>query len=434
MQSKLKSHSCWLTVTFLIVSAAPQVLSEDTVDSHTAKHMGVATCANTVCHGVRLLENDSNVEQNEYQSWLLQDPHSKAYKTLLSAESQSIANKLGLESAATTKVCLDCHADNVPHEQRGPEFLISDGVGCEACHGGSENWLGSHLIKPYSAERNYADGMYPTAPLQQRAELCVSCHVGTPEKFASHDIMGAGHPRLSFELDTFSNRQPVHHVIDADYITRKNQDLPATRLLIGMAVQAQTVAKNLTSELLENHQGHPDLSLFNCHACHNSLNDLQWQKRPSTIGLRPGSIRLNDSSFLLLAALTGALDLDLQRQLFSSIKELHTASAVSVNAVKEAANNLINLTDSTLNLFEQSDLTPQVLRQMIQGVTKLGVDGEYQDYIAAEQAVMALDALSQGIAIDSKFTLFIDEAYRLTENDETYQPKYFKQLLQDAAK
>ena len=72
---------------------------------------------------------------------LLNDRHSKAYKTLLNEESRTIARKLGLKNAHTADICLDCHADNVPKDKRGPEFFISDGVGCETCHGGGENYI-----------------------------------------------------------------------------------------------------------------------------------------------------------------------------------------------------------------------------------------------------------------------------------------------------
>ena len=38
---------------------------------------------------------------------------------------------------------------------------------------------------------------------------------------ANHNIMGAGHPRISFELDTFSWLQPAHYNLDEDYRAEK---------------------------------------------------------------------------------------------------------------------------------------------------------------------------------------------------------------------
>jgi hypothetical protein len=387
------------------------------------KHMGVATCGNSTCHSVKQLEEPSNVLQNEYSTWLFHDRHSKAYSTLLSEESQRIASKLGIKDASKASICLDCHADNVPLEKRGEEFHMTDGVGCEACHGGSEKWLGRHTIKPYSLQRNLADGMYPTANLGERTKLCVSCHVGNEKKLANHTIMGAGHPRLGFELDTFTIRQPEHHVVDQDYLQRKNPDSPIRRLLVGSAVHAQSVAKNLGGSLINNPQGHPEIALYDCHSCHHSLSDLKWKQRPSTAGLKPGAIRLNDSSFIILAALTGALDRKLQDDMLRGISALHSASSDSVSELQLAAAELQTLSVASQNMFENVALTDTDKRKMIEDLMRLGIQGEYRDYIAAEQAVMAMDALSYSLPSEPSLTEVINRAYQYTQNDETYKPE-----------
>ncbi len=394
------------------------------------KHMGVATCGNSTCHGVTQLEVPSNVLQNEYSTWLFHDRHAKAYTTLLNAQSKRIAMKLGIKDASKADICLDCHADNVPTEQRGEEFHITDGVGCEACHGGSENWLATHTIQPYSLARNLADGMYPTSDLAKRTDLCVSCHVGDAKKLANHNIMGAGHPRLGFELDTFTIRQPEHYVVDQDYIERKNLDTPIRRLLVGSAVHAQSVAKNLGGSLVNNPQGYPEIALYDCHSCHHSLNDLKWKQRPSTAGLKPGAIRLNDSSFILLAALAGALDAKLQNDILSGIKTLHSASTKSVQELQQAAANLQNLSVASQTLFEQVSLKDSNKRNMITDLMRLGVRGEYRDYIAAEQAVMAMDALSYSLPEEPSLTEVINKAYRYTQNDEAYKSEKFRKDLE----
>ena len=394
------------------------------------KHMGVATCANSMCHSVTQLEEPSNVLQNEYTTWLFHDRHSKAFTTLRSKESQRIASKLGIGDASKAAVCLDCHADNVPQEKQGDEFHMSDGVGCEACHGGSEVWLSRHTLKPYSNERNIADGMYPTGDLSKRTELCVSCHVGNEKKLANHNIMGAGHPRLSFELDTFTIRQPEHYVVDEDYIQRKGLDNPVRRLLIGSAVHAQSVAKNLAGTLVNNSQGHPEIALYDCHSCHHSLSDVKWQQRPTTAGLKPGAIRLNDSSFILLAALTGALDVQLQNDMLNSIQVLHSASTKSVERFQQAAANLHTLSVASQRIFESSELSDDGRRKMIVDLMRLGVRGEYRDYVSAEQAVMAMDALSYSLPEEPSLTELINNAYRHTQNDETYKSGSFQRDLE----
>ncbi len=394
------------------------------------KHMGVATCANSTCHAVAPHAqtgdpNGSNVQQNEYPTWLLYDPHAKAYTTLLSDESEQIAYKLGLKNASTAPICLDCHADNVAPERRGEEFLLSDGVGCEACHGGAERWLSSHTLMPYDADRNLQDGMYPTSPLPERVTLCLSCHLGNSNKLVSHDIMGAGHPRLSFELDTFTLRQPEHFLVDADYLARKQAESPLRRLLLGVALQAQAVAANLNSTLLEHPQGYPELVLYDCHSCHHPIDDLRWQQRPSTMGLKPGAIRLNDGVFILLSALVAPLDAPLHQQISDAIRELHSASTQSLDDLRAAATVLLNLSKQAYASLDRVEPDDQVKRAMVSSLMHYGVKGEYRDYIAAEQAVMGIDVLAYSLPPNADLLGLVNRAYRLTQDQDAYASDQF---------
>src|SRR6478752_2187925 len=133
------------------------------------KHLGVATCSSSVCHGSVKSKNSYNVQLNEYVTWSHDDSHAKAYNVLKSERSRAIAAKLGLPNAYDAKMCLDCHADNVPETVRGKEFNMADGIGCESCHGGAEKWIESHTMKTTSYEDNLKNGMYPTANLTSRA-------------------------------------------------------------------------------------------------------------------------------------------------------------------------------------------------------------------------------------------------------------------------
>ena len=100
-------------------------------------HMGVFSCAGSTCHGAVQPWQNANILQNEYITWQRKDKHAKAYQVLLNERSKRIARNLGLKSAHTAKICLDCHADNVLEARRYRTFQITDGVTCEACHGGA---------------------------------------------------------------------------------------------------------------------------------------------------------------------------------------------------------------------------------------------------------------------------------------------------------
>ena len=100
--------------------AAPAGLADDHVPAIDADtHLGVASCASSVCHGKLAEQEQENVWLNEFRIWSNEDRHARAYKTLLNKDSKRIARNLGLANAHTADICLDCHADNVPAEKRG---------------------------------------------------------------------------------------------------------------------------------------------------------------------------------------------------------------------------------------------------------------------------------------------------------------------------
>src|SRR5260370_7979620 len=52
--------------------------------------------------------------------------------------------------------------------------------------------------------------MYDTRDLIKQSERCLSCHIGTREKEVDHAMLAAGHPHLTFQLESFSSAMPRH--------------------------------------------------------------------------------------------------------------------------------------------------------------------------------------------------------------------------------
>ena len=77
------------------------------------------------------------------------------------------------------------HATYVPEAQRGPRFKLSDGVGCESCHGPGGQFVSTHVQPTAQHAGNIAAGMYPTdrellAALRGAREA-IDAKPGTPE-------------------------------------------------------------------------------------------------------------------------------------------------------------------------------------------------------------------------------------------------------------
>lgn len=387
-------------------------------------HEGVATCASGVCHGAATERNGTTVLQNEFTTWTRYDPHPGAYAVLLNEDSQRIARNLGLPNAHEADICLDCHADNVPAEFRGAEFRIEDGVGCEACHGGSEDWLVSHKADAATHADNLANGLHPTEIIEERAKLCLSCHLGTEDKFATHEIMGAGHPRLSFELSTFEALQPPHWAYDADYVERKLEIDDFRTWAGGLLTAARANIGLLTGPLVHSGGLFPEIALFDCHSCHHPMSEIRWASTTVTAGLKPGAIRVNAANFVILLPLAEALDPALHQRLLGQIRALNRSVTGGRDALTAAATSLGESVTALEGLID-AGVDAGTRRAILDGVLARAARGDYRDYIAAEQAAMAMDLLLISLGTWEANKPRIDAVFETVEDDEAYRPARF---------
>lgn len=420
----------------LVLVTGYGVRAESVPQYDTVKHLGVASCASSQCHGAAKPYKEGNIRRTEYGEWSrvevdsVKYKHSKAYEVLLNQQSRTIAKKLGLPNAHEAKVCLDCHTDNVPKERRGEKFQVTDGVGCEACHGGGERWIKSHTEEQATHANNITQGMYPTELPYQRAKLCLSCHYGEANKFATHTIMAAGHPRLRFELDTYTIRQE-HYDIDPDYKRRKRFVDSVNVWAIGIATAAaENIAvlhdPNSWSEGL-----FPEIALFDCHACHHSMKDQRLAPRATTRSLAPGAVRLNDSSLVMLYAIAKAVDGAAAEQLLAAIRRLHEATAKDRSAVIERSRELTVVIQAVQDRFQNIHMDRQAAAAIRKTIIELGASGEFRDYSGAEQAEMALEVLAFALGGEQQLRRDTDKLFDLLRDDAKFEPGKFAKTLGD---
>jgi hypothetical protein len=409
----------------------------DAINAH--KHLGVASCASSVCHGASQPFKDSNVMQNEFAIWQQFDPHAnKAYQALTGAEGQAIARKLGLGDATGAKICLDCHADNVPEAMRGEKFQMGDGVGCEACHGGAELWVNSHADKGASHAANLEKGLYPTPDPIKRAELCLSCHMGTTDRMITHRIMGAGHPRLTFELDTFTWLGSPHYQIDADYIQRKGEWSGVRDWGVGQGIAATTLLDTLLDERAGWQGIFPELVLFDCHACHKPMSAGKWGPRQGT-GLGPGVVRLNDANLVMFRHVLAVVDAGAANRIGDQTKALHQATLRDRSATLAAARALRDSIRAALPGVAGHDWGQQSLGGILGSLVRDADRGEFRDFSAAEQAAMAVQsvvvAFQNSGALDEQRSKIlqgrVDALYNSVQNEDAYAMGRFVSALRD---
>ncbi|MBL4671313.1 MAG: hypothetical protein JKX81_03560 [Arenicella sp.] len=419
------------TIVFSLAALTNAFAEDEAVNPNleqtSAKHLGVASCAASTCHGSTLPFVESNVLQNEFRTWNELDPHARAYQTLLSPESKKIARNLGLASAETSDVCLSCHADNVAPTRHGDDFDITEGVGCETCHGGAENYIESHTKA--SHQENLEAGLSKTENPTVRAELCVSCHIGNhTDRKITHTIMGAGHPRLSFELNTFSSIQPAHYQVDSDYTERKGPHNELQIWAIGQLVASEQLLTNIRE--FPRSGLFPELVHMDCLGCHQPMSKIDWAPNPLT-NLAAGSLRYNDAHLLMSYQLAKTVSPSLANEVLGNTQAFLNGGASSNNSDK-LASKLLNNIEKIRTSLEGSPLSQEQANAILNALINNGLSASHQGYASAEQSAMAINSVLRVIITSqddasNKAALLggVETMFKGVNNPERYRPEIF---------
>ena len=284
------------------------------------------------------LTDDSWVLLDEIKIWITSDRHSQAFTALKNERSIHMGKLLGVAEIHRDKRCLACHT-GFPLSAMGddPKLMsaeladtlrVAQGVSCEGCHSSSgdattnpdanKGWYIPHTNKDswrFMSSKDklekfgFADIRLPTT----RTRLCLSCHLGNAAqgKVVTHEMYAAGHPPLpGFELETFAQQMPKHwrdfhkkaEPVRQEFLKKNADDiygrdlykldnLHETNVVLVSALVAFSENLKLASSLANEQltvpvakPEFPELSLFECYACHHDLKDRSWRQRRTLRG------------------------------------------------------------------------------------------------------------------------------------------------------
>jgi Cytochrome c554 and c-prime len=413
-------------LSFAIVTFAMVWGAQAADNAEPSKYNGPGSCSSPSCHGGVQARDQTTVLQNEYSTWVVRDKHAHAFVNLTNPVGVRIAKIMGLPSPDTAPRCLACHALDVPADDRARTFDLTDGVGCENCHGPASAWLGPHTTRGWNYAKSQELGMYDTRDLVKRSEKCLTCHLGTAEKSVDHELIAAGHPDLYFELDSFMAVMPPHwKEVDTD------PWFAVRAMAVGQAVQMREQLKRVARE--SQNGIWPEYAELDCFACHHNLvaaKDSWRQERGyAGPGRRPGNAPFNLSRFVVLnhviqdadPGATGELKAGIDR-VYAGVTALN-ANRQQVSSEATSVSDLAGRLATRLNAMKFDQ--PQTLRLM----KSISADGQAiseQGERPAEQATMALDSLfiayskNGKLANDTQIRAGINGLFRQLDNPSDF--------------
>lgn len=404
-------------------------------------HTGVASCAGSTCHG-RLEGDGKVVRQDELMRW--QEPstpggaHSRAFAVLGGERGRQIAATLGLGNPEQAPMCLGCHATPARGE-RGVRFHSSDGVGCEACHGGASGWIASHYAVGASHADNVARGMIPLDQPMARAAVCLDCHYGGvgEGQFVTHRIMAAGHPRISFELDLFSTLQQ-HWNDDADYARRKRRADGVRIWAVGQAMAVNRALSLYQMPGLATEGVFPEFYFFDCHSCHRRIHDQaervkSWEPnpaRPIPAGMPP----FNDENMIMLSVAAQVAAPAMAQRFDADARAFHAALARDRTSAVTAARRLADTSLALARALDGADLPGGMAFAVVERIANGTTAARFTDYEGSVQAVMAVDTMLNALVKSGQVTIGaaagiradVNRAYAAVKDPNGFRPADFR--------
>jgi hypothetical protein len=385
---------------------------------------------------------------SEVNVW--QDPddirgrHSRAYKSLQGDRAQEMASRLGLKDASKAPECLSCHSDAAP--RRGDRFQVSDGVTCEACHGGAETWISGHYAPKATHAANLALGLYPTHDPVARVRLCATCHIGATNKdqLATHAIMAAGHPRLVLETELFTSLQS-HHFEDSDYLARKPPASRARTWAIGQAVSMETAVSLFVENEAARSGLFPEPAFFDCRSCHRPISEADPAGALGPLNpfrhSKPGDIAFNDAYLITLLAAAKSFAPAEADRLEASAIAFHESLKGPIPERRRATASLLMRLEALSSAFDERAFTSSAIKGALRRIVASDSGARLTSYAGAEQAVMAIDSLSRalvdtgGLPQTSLEALrpALAAAYRDLEDPNAYRQADFSRRLDEIA-
>src|SRR5262245_288048 len=134
--------------------------------------------------------------------------------------------------------------------------------------------------------------MMPPGDIETRIAACTGCHVGAPRddinglplRDVNHDLIAAGHPRLSFEYNIFLSNLPPHWRAGA-----AANDVRSWA--VGQVTSLQQALKLLAYRAdPQNHAPWPEFAEYSCFSCHHDLAEPSWRQKQASSKRRPGSL------------------------------------------------------------------------------------------------------------------------------------------------
>ncbi|MEE9213531.1 MAG: cytochrome c family protein [Thermodesulfobacteriota bacterium] len=154
-----------LLIVIVLYLSQIETYASEPPDGPNHQFIGVIKCK--MCH-------KKEKKGFQYEIWV-ESAHSKAYESLATPEAKELGEKYGVNNPQEDSKCLRCHTTghDAPPSLKGRKYNITEGVGCESCHGAGGNYYKSKVMKGIS---NGSIDPRSVGLIIPNEDTCKECH------------------------------------------------------------------------------------------------------------------------------------------------------------------------------------------------------------------------------------------------------------------
>jgi hypothetical protein len=193
--------------------------------------------------------------------------------------------------------------------------------------------------------------------------------------------------------------------------------------LVGQATHAREALRVLRDPERVKKGQFPELSTFDCFSCHHSLTEKQWKHR--TYGGKPGRLKVNLPSLVILQEALGALDPSLASTITTQMKIVH--DSYQEDGAPAALGTLSQLFDGQVTaLVARISADETTCAALLKSLVSFSARNPAPTYEIAEQITMGIQAvLASSPTLGKRHKAALDKVFATLASSERFDPAPF---------
>jgi hypothetical protein len=239
-------------------------------------------------------------------------------------------------------------------------------------------------------------------------------------------MLGAGHLRLTFDLEWFSANEPPHY-------NPLNDEFVHHPAKINLWTAGQLEAARRYLELLQTHLTpatglFPQIVFYDCQGCHHSTDDIRWSSSRAGPGIAPGTMRLQKTHLVIMEAIAEAVDPPAVAADLAELRQaLLRAGQIDGPSVRTAAGRVLQWIQSH-EVWTSRRFSANEMSAIRRSLLRYAASDRGSDYLVAEQLTLGIDSVSDAIGDRDAKKAGMKELFAAIDKSSTFNPTKFAEV------